>query len=405
MGTILSFANRFRDSGQWTASDRGRLEALTERFFGGGENVQVVFGATDDGAPWCAVMNEDDEVLVHVARVADQFMVHFVVEDIVSHGANLREALGQWLSPEPERQGVVVPFSRMQSGQELLVLLAVATFLEDQLRLAAPYVIGDEALPAAAPSAAEATPSPDLVAAAEPEAKAETATTDKEAADEPAASMTTASTSTQADDEDSATPRSQPVQVVEVASIMEAAKPEAQPAAPLVLAAHVRGDEGDDVLVGGPRAEWLAGGPGNDVLIGGGGRDTLDGGPGDDRIVLTSEAVAFGGAGADTFVIVAPVVLDHSDTLLGTIFDFNTGQGDRLEASQGELVMLTQPGAALIGVGASSKTDLDQRVQVDFNGDGRSDGYVLLHHVTPTSAHDEAIEPVDGASGWYDIFG
>ena len=60
MGTVLSFANRIFGAGQWTASERSRLEALTEQFFGGGENVQVVFGAADDGAPWCAVTNEDD---------------------------------------------------------------------------------------------------------------------------------------------------------------------------------------------------------------------------------------------------------------------------------------------------------------------------------------------------------
>lgn len=140
MGTVLSFGNRVLGSGQWTASERSRLDALTERFFGGGEKVQVVFGATDDGAPWCAVTNQDDEVLVHVARVADQFLVHFVTEDVMAKGANLREALGQWLSPEPDRIGVVVPFSRVSNGANLLVLLAVANFLEDQLRLIAPHL-------------------------------------------------------------------------------------------------------------------------------------------------------------------------------------------------------------------------------------------------------------------------
>lgn len=406
MGTILSFANRFRDSGQWTTSDRGRLDALTERFFGGGENVQVVFGATDDGAPWCAVMNENDEVLVHVARVAGQFMVHFIVEDIVAHGANLREALGQWLTPEAERQGVVVPFTRAQSGQEFLVLLAVATFLEDQLRLAAPYMIGGEDWPSDGPAVESVSP-PDVADATEQGGKADPAATEKEASDDASVQTANTPTSSQADDENSAASRPQLGQVTEVATIMESAKDDAQSATPLVLAEHIRGDEGDNVLVGGPRAEWLAGGPGNDELIGGGGRDTLDGGAGDDRIVLTSEAVAIGGAGADTFVIVAPVVLDQSDTLLGTIFDFDAGQGDKLEASEGGLVVIGNGGNALIGAGTLSNVQVDQRVQVDFNGDGRSDGYVLLHHVTPspTPAHDEQSEPLGGASGWHDIFG
>lgn len=399
MGTILSFGNRVLGSGQWTASERSRLDALTERFFGGGEKVQVVFGATDDGAPWCAVTNQDDEVLVHVARVADQFLVHFVTEDVMAKGANLREALGQWLSPEPDRIGVVVPFSRVSNGANLLVLLAVANFLEDQLRLIAPHLAEAGAWLAADP------PIDDPVSTSGPDTADRTR--DEEAApgepssEAPTSQAATTLSSTQAEVPDQAAPRVQNAGTPEVPASAESDKPDFLAAAPKEAPREVQGDDGDDLLTGGPWAERLTGGPGNDQLIGGGGRDTLDGGPGDDRIVLTAEAVANGGAGADTFVISAPAVMDHPDTLLGTILDFNAGQGDRLVVHEGELAFTSRPDGQPTDPGFTSQTDIDQRVEIDFDGDGRADGYVLL---TAASSHavltTGAAELVEISSDW-----
>jgi Ca2+-binding RTX toxin-like protein len=45
------------------------------------------------------------------------------------------------------------------------------------------------------------------------------------------------------------------------------------------------GGAGNDVLVGGDRADTLSGGDGDDVLIGGDGQDILDGGPGDNVVI------------------------------------------------------------------------------------------------------------------------
>lgn len=399
MGTVLSFGNRVLGSGQWTASERSRLDALTERFFGGGEKVQVVFGATDDGAPWCAVTNQDDEVLVHVARVADQFLVHFVTEDVMAKGANLREALGQWLSPEPDRIGVVVPFSRVSNGANLLVLLAVANFLEDQLRLIAPHLAETGAWLATDPPVDDpvSTPGPDTA----DRASDEEAAPSQAPSDTPASPAATTLSSTQAEVPDQAAPRVQNAGTPEVSASAESDKPDLLAAAPKETPREVQGDDGDNLLVGGPRAERLTGGPGNDLLIGGGGRDTLDGGPGDDRIVLSAEAVANGGAGSDTFVISAPAVMDHPDTLLGTILDFNAGQGDRLVVHEGELAFTSRPDGQPTDPGFTSQTDIDQRVEIDFDGDGRADGYVLL---TAASSHavltTGAAELVEISSDW-----
>jgi hypothetical protein len=415
MGAILSFANWIRGSGQWTASERDRLETLTEQFFGRGETVHLAFGATDDGAPWCAVMNEDDEVLAHIARVDNQFVAHFVIEDIVAHGADLREALGRWLSPEPDRRGVVMPFSRPDGSPDLLVLLAVATFLEHQLALVAPFMTeGGAGSAASSPaehstSPSEADTSADTDAAPKVEAAAnapEPAVVVAQLAPQPA----------QAEVADSSEPRSQVVTVVETPASTQTVSIDAPPAAPALLAILIHGGDGEDLLIGTTRAEWLVGGPGNDTLDGGGGRDTLDGGAGDDRIILTPDAVAYGGAGADTFVLSAPTVLGNAGTLLGAVFDFKTSEGDRLTAAQGELVIVSHPNPPQTTTDSTSKSDPDVRIEVDFNGDGHADGYVLL---APASSHapahapaahpdaGDAVEtlPEAASSGWYDLFG
>lgn len=410
MGAILSFANWIRESGQWTASERDRLETLTEQFFGRGETVHMVFGATDDGAPWCAVMNEDDEVLVHVARVDNQFVAHFVMEDVVAHGADLREALGQWLSPEPDRRGVVVPFGRPDTSPDLLVLLAVATFLEHQLALAAPFM-GESGAGAQAGSPVEHSTSP-----SESDTSADTDAAPKveAAANAPESDVVVAQLApppAQADVADQPAPRSQVVPAVEAPASTQIASVDAAPVAPALLAILIHGGDGDDLLIGTTRAEWLVGGPGNDTLDGGGGHDTLDGGAGDDRIMLTPDAVAYGGAGADTFVVTAPTVLGNAEILLGAVFDFKASEGDRLVAAQGELAILSHPDHPQTATDSTSKSGPDVRVEVDFNGDGHADGYVLL---APTPSHAAAPDPgaVDAAatspeaasSDWYDLF-
>jgi len=403
VGTVLSFANRIPGSGQWTASERSRLEALTEQFFGPSDNVQVVFGASDDGAPWCALTNEDDEVVVHVARLADQFLVHFVAEDVMASGANLREALEQWLSPELEREGVVVPFSRAHTGSSVLVLLAVVTFLEDQLRLVAPHLANGGTVSPMEPSDAGSAVLPELDAAGDPKAGAVAMVADRSSGDD--SHTATASTPIEVGP-DRATSGAQSGGITEATPSADLVKPEVQAAPPRDEPQELRGGDGDDSLIGALRAERLVGGPGNDLLAGGGGRDTLDGGLGNDRIILNSDSVAHGGQGGDTFVISAPPILDQPDTLLGTIFDFNASEGDRLTTTAGELVIVGRPGGEPSDLGFASTPDGDQRVEVDFDGDGRIDGYVLLVHGSPDVVTQSDGSVTVGVSlDWTGIFG
>jgi hypothetical protein len=421
VGTILSLAEWIRDSGQWTAAERGRLQTLTEHFPGGGD-LEVVFGATDDGAPWCAVMNGEGEVLVHVARLASKFIVHVAGEEVVSRGDNLRDALGRWLRPEPERQGVVVPFARLQSGVDMMILVAVAALLEEALRHHQAQGMEGAAWPIADTPIAEAKPPTKHLAPIDAET-ASHAPAHGSGVDDPGRSVAPivaalAPAPTDRDDPSpsvshpAVTAAAAPVQVVQVSpaggqAIHENIHLDEQAA----LLVQIRGGDGDDVLIGGAEAEHLVGGDGDDVLIGGGGADILDGGAGDDWIVLASEALASGGRGADTFVISAPKVMDHADTLLGTILDYSAREGDRLVTAKGEVVAVP-PSDGAVDTPPDAR---GQKVEVDLDGNGHVDGYVFIAPQGHSAPADPApvehgfdpclVAPSESWSGWTDIIG
>jgi len=425
VGTVLSLADWIRDSGQWTASERGRLQALTEHFPSGGD-LEVVFGATDDGAPWCAVMNEDGEVLVHVARLANQFLVHVAGEEVVSRGDNLGEALGRWLRPEPAAAGVVVPFGRLQSGVDMMILVAVAALLEEKLRHQLPQVMEGVAWPAADTVTGSTKASITHLPPIDGEAKADGAGhgSDADHAHDHDVQAVAALTPAPIDDPPPSASRPDTVAVAavgagpaQVAQASQAIWSEIQQNVrvdgQVALLVQVRGGDGDDILIGGAEDEHLVGGDGDDVLIGGGGHDVLEGGAGDDWIVLASQALASGGSGADTFVISAPGAMDQADTLLGTILDFDAREGDRLMTARGEVVAVPRWEELL-----DAPRDFHrgaQKVEVDVDGNGRIDGYVLIE--TPSSPEHSDPQPTDpafapcmaapdaGWSGWTHIVG
>jgi hypothetical protein len=118
--------------------------------------------------------------------------------------------------------------------------------------------------------------------------------------------------------------------------------------------------------------------------------------------VLTAQAIASGGAGADTFVIATPQILGQADTLLGTITDFREAEGDRLMTGHGEVIVVaSQPDGATL-----TAAEKDRRVEVDLDGDGRIDGYVLLAAgSTHADAHASPAASSSGTLGWTDFFG
>ena len=102
--------------------------------------------------------------------------------------------------------------------------------------------------------------------------------------------------------------------------------------------------------------------PGQDARI-----RSVVGTEGDDRIVVETGTIAVGNGGKDVFVIAAAVV--GEETLrLGAITDF--GDGDSLD--------LSQLGANATILGEGRMVDGSTRLSIDFDGDGREDGYLYV---------------------------
>jgi RTX calcium-binding nonapeptide repeat (4 copies) len=412
MGQVVPFIARVRDSGDWSAAERARLEDLAERLAASGVRVEVIFGATDEGDPWCVVTDADGDVLIHVARIDGKFVVHSAVDDAVNESADLHTALRDRLDATEEamapQSATILPFGlTARQGQTFLALLAAATFFYETAAIGDTAEAGEkiQALPppnddpppgadapaqereatqgvalqpAATPSTPQLAPTPAAAAVAEPEPPA-------------------------------------PPPAIEAQAPAPAAKSEALAAPPADDARIViQGTAGDDLLVGTRADEHILGGDGNDTLRGGGGNDVLEGGAGDDVIELTGQVTAVGGEGADTFVLATPVQAGP-ERLLGVILDFSGFEGDRIFNLAGEAVRFRPPpttdggtdhkGPPDDGDGGFTTTLVPPhpgpdtlapptgggdftttvvvgppltRVEVDLNGDGVVDGYILV---------------------------
>ncbi|WP_374472246.1 hypothetical protein [Phenylobacterium sp.] len=402
MGDVLPFIAKVRASGDWTAAERARLEELGRQFAESGLGVEVVFGTTDDGDPWCVVKDLNEEVLVHVARIGARFVVHYAVDDAIAEGSDLHLALAERLAAGPEEvpQGdVVVPFSLAGRQAQTFIALIVATafFYETSAAL-----VGDGE-PAEEPVFAPDLPPPpepadDGALTEKREVAVQAVALSSEAAPEPRAAAWTPAPAPAASGAallpDSGEPTAAP-------GLPPLAAPEVPAAPRLVLAEApafnlIVGTDGDDLLVGTAAADHIVGGAGDDTLSGGGapdgGYDLLQGGDGDDRITLDARTVAEGGAGADTFVVAGPAVMGQADTLLGVVLDLRLFEGDRLQTDRGGPVTVTPhpPGAdGEVGVeqepppGPSTLAPgfgPGRRVEVDLDGDGIVDGYVWVLH-------------------------
>jgi hypothetical protein len=415
MGQVVPFVARVRDTGDWTGAERARLEDLGDQLNAAGIKVEVVFGATDEGDPWCVVTDADGDVLIHVARIGGVFVVHSAVDDALSEGADLHAALRERLAVTEDTMAppsaTILPFGMsVRQAQTLLALVAATAFFYETAGF------GDHAeaaeLPAAPPAHDEPPPPiahDDDVTAQDREITARGAA---QAHDEPAASTVAAHAPLEAAAVPAAAaaavvaPELPPPPAPEPAAPPaqpELAAPASAPVQPEPPVTTIQGGAGNDLLVGTAGDEHILGGDGADTLIGGGGHDTLEGGAGDDRIELGEGVVAIGGAGADTFVVEAPIHPHQPETLLGVILDFNEGQGDKVMTWRGDLVHVpphppagtdrlvtfsldrTAPTTitATLAGGAHPMTPLTgtfTRVDVDLDGDGVADGYILVAH-------------------------
>lgn len=108
---------------------------------------------------------------------------------------------------------------------------------------------------------------------------------------------------------------------------------------------------------------------------------------GDDRLLLDG-GVAFGGEGNDTFVLTSTQAEGESSENLGTIMDFQAG--DSLD--------LSQLGDKAAELGRTADAKGGQRVSIDYDGDGKEDGYLIVHERGEIAPDDTGVvsPPSDG---------
>jgi hypothetical protein len=382
MGTITPFIPR-TDAGGWTAAERDRLAQLAERLEAAFGRVNATYGVSDKGEPWCVITDEDDEVIVHVARIDGQFFIHHAGDDVLRVGDTLWSACERLMGEDwrDEREDVVVSLSRRQA-QSVLALAVLADFV---------YEIADaDASPAPEPMTFKAEPMATAILTLALAAPASGAMREEPVAPAPEAEHAQALTA--ASSEEAAPKLSslngddhlQPVAEDDGGEVQAAAsRPAPAPAAPGPEARVQVGGDGNDVLQGGDGRDVLIGGAGDDTAVGGGaddrliggqdndvllgqdgndavygngGDDTVDGGEGDDWVrggqgqdsvaggagqdIVSGDRgddTVSGGEGADTFLFFSGGGLDQ-------VTDFNQTQGDRVLIEGNAPYQVTQQG-------------------------------------------------------------
>ena len=432
MGEILAFSPR-PPASDWSANERGLLMLLTQQLAATYGEVDGVFGQTDSGDPWYVVTDENQDVLVHVARIDGQFVVHDAAVDMFHQVGSLWSALRQMLtSPVDDSSGVVVAFnpSSREAQSFLSLVIAVGLYLELRgVELGEAGRLNFENLPRVDDPAIEGVASR-LIAALNLEADRSL---------EHAAPSAAAAASGEAAAAAPVKSASAPGVVVAAPAHGEDGLPaikishldqsQPSPASPIPAeTAHeglyelsisdiremgagltgarsmVTGTPGDDVLYGSAEGETIAGGAGNDYIDGRGAQkgqiDRIDGGAGDDTIVMNARVVASGSAGADTFLVSANEPTSRAEMLLGVVLDFSAARGDHLAIlGRGHMTVvstatvndvLAVQGAVLGETTTAQVADVTTavagtRVGFDLNGDGTEDVFILLGGATPAT--------------------
>lgn len=372
MSNVVPFTPRTPD-GDWTSGERARLTELADRLMARGARVEVAYGMSDEGDPWCVIQDERDEVLVHVARIRGQFVIHEAAADVVRRADTLWSALKRLLGGG---EGAVV---ELRKAQALLALVMATLFVEEAARegrLAAglpdlPYAPDLEPHPGEGHGAvasghvawAPEVPHLPAIAQAETQQLAETSPVRGAVAPQDAAPMET------------------PLQAHGAGSLAGLAVA----AAPLKAFAT---PPPEPVSAGGPAAPAAASAAQEPPHL----ARAAPSGP--ERFQMAEGVVARGTAGQDVFVINAHAgappafglaAASQAPASAGVILDF--GAGDKLVFGSGVAASIVSV-TAVSNVLSDTVTTLSGqprlaatpgvRVGVDVNGDGVEDAYVMV---------------------------
>jgi hypothetical protein len=406
MATILQFAERLADGQDWTASERAQLRDVGAQLDG----VDVVFGKSEMGDPWCVVTDDGGEVLLHVARIGGDFVVHATHDDKVVQGDDLWSAakrlLGDMLK---ERRGVLLAFPPEALGQTAVLAFLFAVVMRGEFDHWIPTSRGEPPPPVEPheqgshdPDAPPASADPVRYADDTPRENADGNSRGEVNREAPRASAPDAQAPAIADD------RPDPARGDEApaADHHSPAPAQGQSRNPSPVQAPAQPDpsanRGGAAGAGQTEMASFNSGGGGDAQTTSTSEPSpqapltefIEGGDGDDRIAMSGKVAASGGGGADTFVLTLPTAVHGAPVLLGVVADFHAAEGDKLELSGRAVVVVdrtetdllstvrTQPGAgAAMTVSAGSQTMpvmTGRHIGYDLDGDGREDAYVLV---------------------------
>ena len=450
MGEVLAFSPR-PPATDWSANERGLLMLLTQQLTSSYGDVDGVFGQTDSGDPWYVVTDANQDVLVHIARIDGQFVVHDAAVDMFHQVGSLWGALRQVLATgaPQESTGVVVAFNPANREVQSFLSLVVAFGLYLEIRgveFGSAGRLDFESAPRMGDPAMEALASKLIAALTLETGKSEAETVIVAAAAREAGPQVAPKAITgqaiavqAASDEAPSLGQFKPPSTLapqpsteNPPSAQASSSPSPPPAEPqggfevsgngfATSKTVTRGTSGDDVLSGSQGADTIQAGAGDDYVdghgAGAGQVDRLDGGEGNDQIVMGARVVASGGAGADSFLVTALRPSDKTEGLLGVVLDFSTARGDHLEVQgKGQLTVVSSTavadilavqGAALGESNIAVLAEVSQpvagaRVGFDIDGDGQEDAFILLGGAAPTSfrvgltiVNDHAAAPLE----------
>jgi len=117
MGTVLEL--RPRVAHDWTLFERSQLETLLDRL-PAPIACDLAFGVTDAGDPWCAVLDPDGDVVLHIARIGGRFFVHAMGENIVSEAPDLPAAVARFSGDDLALRRPAIVAQLLPSGAQPL---------------------------------------------------------------------------------------------------------------------------------------------------------------------------------------------------------------------------------------------------------------------------------------------
>ena len=389
MGTVLQFAEELSVGEGWSPGERAQLREIGVQLAGVLDEVELVFGKTERGDPWCAVTDSSGEVLLHIARIDGAFVVHSPGDDRMAEGPDLWGTAARLLGDAlRERRGVILPFPGDNWAPPTALAIIVAIALQNEFGQFAPEEHTSVGAMPGTDTADAAASAEDEGGSDAPDARppllsaAETRPHTDDAGQEPASAAVVAARPATAEaaaepqrrgDAPAAEVASGPAQALRLAQDHDdAARREAAA-------------QGHPALSSGPTEATVSD-------FAGGRHESaprlVEGGQGADRLVLGPAVVAEGKGGADVFVAPAPApaAANSGPVLTGVIADMHKGEGDRLELGGGRFTQVTGQ-TQVVDIlstfrGAPGMGDLPtvsgRKVTYDVNGDGRPDGYVLI---------------------------